>query len=221
MSFLNNILKTFVGDKTKKDLSKITPLIAQINKHQKDFESLPHDALRQKTEDFKQQITSARSSFDTTIEQLKKEVKETNDIDAKESLYQQIDSQDEEAQKTVEDLLNTILPEAFAVVKETARRFVENTTIAVTASAYDRELSQNKDYVQLKEDKAYWANSWDAAGKPITWDMIHYDVQLIGGIALHQGKIAEMQTGEGKTLVATLPVYLNALTGKGVPLSNG
>ena len=218
MSFLNNILKTFVGDKTKKDLSKITPLIAQINKHQKDFESLPHDALRQKTEDFKQQITSARSSFDTTIEQLKKEVKETNDIDAKESLYQQIDSQDEEAQKTVEDLLNTILPEAFAVVKETARRFVENTTISVTASAYDRELSQNKDYVQLKEDKAYWANSWDAAGKPITWDMIHYDVQLIGGIALHQGKIAEMQTGEGKTLVATLPVYLNALTGKGVHL---
>ena len=108
-------------------------------------------------------------------------MKETNDIDAKESLYQQIDSQDEEAQKTVEDLLNTILPEAFAVVKETARRFVENTTISVTASAYDRELSQNKDYVQLKEDKAYWANSWDAAGKPITWDMIHYDVQLIGG----------------------------------------
>jgi preprotein translocase subunit SecA len=218
MSFLNSILKTFVGDKTKKDLSKITPLIAQINKHQKDFESLSHDALRQKTEDFKQQITSARSSFDTTIEQLKKEVKETNDIDAKESLYQQIDSQDEEAQKTVEDLLNTILSEAFAVVKETARRFVENTTIEVTASAYDRELSQNKDYVQLKEDKAYWANSWDAAGKPITWDMIHYDVQLIGGIALHQGKIAEMQTGEGKTLVATLPVYLNALTGKGVHL---
>ena len=167
MSFLNNILKTFVGDKTKKDLSKITPLIAQINKHQKDFESLPHDALRQKTEDFKQQITSARSSFDTTIEQLKKEVKETNDIDAKESLYQQIDSQDEEAQKTVEDLLNTILPEAFAVVKETARRFVENTTIAVTASAYDRELSQNKDYVQLKEDKAYWANSWMPLGNPL------------------------------------------------------
>ena len=218
MSFLNSILKTFVGDKTKKDLSKITPLIAQINKHQKDFESLSHDALRQKTEDFKQQITSARSSFDTTIEQLKKEVKETNDIDAKESLYQQIDTQDQEAQKTVEDPLNTILPEAFAVVKETARRFVENTTIEVTASAYDRELSQNKDYVQLKEDKAYWANSWDAAGKPITWDMIHYDVQLIGGIALHQGKIAEMQTGEGKTLVATLPVYLNALTGKGVHL---
>ena len=218
MSFLNSILKTFVGDKTKKDLSKITPLIAEINEHQTSFENLSNDALRQKTEAFKLQIASARSNYDTSIGQLKKDVKETNDIDAKESLYQQIDSQDEEAQKAVENILNTILPEAFAVVKETARRFVENTTLEVTATAYDRELSQKKDYIQLKGDKAHWANSWDAAGKPITWDMIHYDVQLIGGIALHQGKIAEMQTGEGKTLVATLPVYLNALTGKGVHL---
>ena len=218
MSFLNSILKTFVGDKTKKDLSKITPLIAEINQHQNSFEKLSHDALRQKTAAFKQQIAEARNNFDATIEQLQKDVKETNDIDAKESLYQQIDTQEEEAQKAVEDILNLILPEAFAVVKETARRFVENTTIEVTATASDRELSQQKEYIQLKGDKAHWANSWDAAGKPITWDMIHYDVQLIGGIALHQGKIAEMQTGEGKTLVATLPVYLNALTGKGVHL---
>ncbi|MDB3967816.1 preprotein translocase subunit SecA, partial [Flavobacteriaceae bacterium] len=129
-----------------------------------------------------------------------------------------IDSQEEEAQNAVEEVLNKILPEAFAVVKETARRFVENKSIEVTASEYDRELSQQKKYIELKGDKAFWANSWDAAGKPITWDMIHYDVQLIGGIVLHQGKIAEMQTGEGKTLVATLPVYLNALTGKGVHL---
>ena len=218
MSFLNSILKTFVGDKTKKDLSKITPLIAEINQHQNSFEKLSHDDLRQKTAAFKQQIAEARNNFDATIEQLQKDVKETNDIDAKESLYQQIDTQEEEAQKAVEDILNLILPEAFAVVKETARRFVENTTIEVTATASDRELSQQKEYIQLKGDKAHWANSWDAAGKPITWDMIHYDVQLIGGIALHQGKIAEMQTGEGKTLVATLPVYLNALTGKGVHL---
>jgi preprotein translocase subunit SecA len=218
MNFLNSILKTFVGDKTKKDLSKITPLIAEINQYQNSFEKLSHDALREKTIAFKQQISEARASFDSTIEQLQKEVKETHDIDAKESIYQQIDTQDEEAQKAVEEVLNLILPEAFAVVKETARRFVENTTIEVTATAYDRELSQQKEYIQLKGDKAHWANSWDAAGKPITWDMIHYDVQLIGGIALHQGKIAEMQTGEGKTLVATLPVYLNALTGKGVHL---
>ena len=153
-----------------------------------------------------------------TILKLLEEVKLTSDIDLKESLYQQIDSQEEEAQNAVEEVLNKILPEAFAVVKETARRFVENTSIEVTGSEYDRELSQQKEYIELKGDKAFWANSWDAAGKPITWDMIHYDVQLIGGIVLHQGKIAEMQTGEGKTLVATLPVYLNALTGKGVHL---
>ena len=218
MSFLNSILKTFVGDKTKKDLSQITPLVAEINNHQKNLESLSHDELRHKTIIFKEEIAEERKSFDLNILKLLEEVKLTSDIDLKESLYQQIDSQEEEAQNAVEEVLNKILPEAFAVVKETARRFVENTSIEVTASEYDRELSQQKKYIELKGDKAFWANSWDAAGKPITWDMIHYDVQLIGGIVLHQGKIAEMQTGEGKTLVATLPVYLNALTGKGVHL---
>ena len=218
MSFLNSILKTFVGDKTKKDLSQITPLVTEINNHQKNLETLSHDELRQKTIIFKEEIAEKRKSFDLNILKLLEEVKLTSDIDLKESLYQQIDSQEEEAQNAVEEVLNKILPEAFAVVKETARRFVENTSIEVTASEYDRELSQQKEYIKLKGDKAFWANSWDAAGKPITWDMIHYDVQLIGGIVLHQGKIAEMQTGEGKTLVATLPVYLNALTGKGVHL---
>lgn len=218
MSFLNSILKTFVGDKTKKDLSQITPLVTEINSHQKNLETLSHDELRQKTIIFKEEIAEERKSFDLNILKLLEEVKLTSDIDLKESLYQQIDSQEEEAQNAVEEVLNKILPEAFAVVKETARRFVENTSIEVTASEYDRELSQQKEYIELKGDKAFWANSWDAAGKPITWDMIHYDVQLIGGIVLHQGKIAEMQTGEGKTLVATLPVYLNALTGKGVHL---
>ena len=218
MSFLNSILKTFVGDKTKKDLSKITPSVEERNSHQKNLEPLSNDELRQKTIIFKEEIAKERKSFDLTILKLLEEVKLTSDIDLKESLYQQIDSQEEEAQNAVEEVLNNILPEAFAVVKETARRFVENTRIEVTASEYDRELSQQKKYIELKGNKAYWANSWDAAGKPITWDMIHYDVQLIGGIVLHQGKIAEMQTGEGKTLVATLPVYLNALTGKGVHL---
>ena len=218
MNILNSILKTFVGDKTKKDLSQITPLISEINSHQKNLETLSHDELRQKTIIFKEEIAKERKDFDLTILKLLEEVKLTGDIELKESLYQQIDSQEEEAQNAVEEVLNKILPEAFAVVKETARRFVENTSIEVTASEYDRELSQQKEYIDLKGDKAFWANSWDAAGKPITWDMIHYDVQLIGGIVLHKGKIAEMQTGEGKTLVATLPVYLNALTGKGVHL---
>ena len=218
MSILNSIIKTFVGDKTKKDLKKITPLVSKINDYQKNFESFSNDQLREKTTQFKSLLSQENQSFSKNIESLEKQVVNTSDLDEKESIYKQIDREKEESQKNTENVLNSILPEAFAVVKETARRFVINKEMEVTASSYDRELSQFKSYVQLTGDKAIWSNSWDAAGKPIVWDMIHYDVQLIGGIALHQGKIAEMQTGEGKTLVATLPVYLNALTGKGVHL---
>ncbi len=218
MSILNSIIKTFVGDKTKKDLKKITPLVSKINDYQKNFESFSNDQLREKTTQFKSLLSQENQSFSKNIESLEKQVVNTSDLDEKESIYKQIDQEKEESQKNTENILNSILPEAFAVVKETARRFVTNKQMEVTASSYDRELSQSKSYVQLTGDKAIWSNSWDAAGKPIVWDMIHYDVQLIGGIALHQGKIAEMQTGEGKTLVATLPVYLNALTGKGVHL---
>ena len=218
MSFLNNILKTFVGDKTKKDLNKITPLVTEIKTFEKQLEILSHDELRAKTNHFKRQIGEARAPFDKKIKVLLEEVKTTLDLDEKENIYKQVDSQKEAAENASEDILNQILPEAFALVKETAKRFKENETLEVSASPNDRKIANTKSYVQLKEDQATWANSWDAAGKPITWDMIHYDVQLIGGIAMHQGKIAEMQTGEGKTLVATLPVYLNALTGKGVHL---
>ena len=218
MSILNSIIKTFVGDKTKKDLKKITPLVSKINDYQKNFESFSNDQLRKKTTQFKSLLSQENQSFSKNIESLEKQVVNTSDLDEKESIYKQIDQEKEESQKNTENILNSILPEAFAVVKETARRFVINKQMEVTASSYDRELSHLKSYVQLTGEKAIWSNSWDAAGKPIVWDMIHYDVQLIGGIALHQGKIAEMQTGEGKTLVATLPVYLNALTGKGVHL---
>ena len=218
MSILNNILKTFVGDKTKKDLNKITPLVAEIKTYEKQLESLTNEELRLKTATFKEQIAKARAPFDDNINTLLQEVKKIQDLDEKENIYQQVDDQNEAAQKASENILNQILPEAFAVVKETAKRFKENQTLEVTASENDRELTNTKTYVQLKGDKALWSNSWDAAGKPITWDMVHYEVQLIGGIVLHQGKIAEMQTGEGKTLVATLPIYLNALTGKGVHL---
>jgi len=218
MSILNNILKTFVGDKTKKDLNNITPLVAEIKTYEKQLESLTNEELRLKTAAFKEQIAKARAPFDDNINTLLQEVKKIQDLDEKENIYQQVDDQNEAAQQASENILNQILPEAFAVVKETAKRFKENQTLEVTASENDRELTNTKTYVQLKGDKALWSNSWDAAGKPITWDMVHYDVQLIGGIVLHQGKIAEMQTGEGKTLVATLPVYLNALTGKGVHL---
>ena len=218
MSILNSILKTFVGDKTKKDLNSIKPLVAKINEHQKEFESLSNDELREKTTYFKNLLAEGNKSHNQKIESLQSEVLLTEDLDQKEAFYKQIDQEAEFAQAEAENILNNILPEAFAVVKETARRFVENESIEVTATPFDRELSQTKPYVQLSGEKAFWSNSWDAAGKAIVWDMIHYDVQLIGGIALHQGKIAEMQTGEGKTLVATLPVYLNALTGKGVHL---
>ena len=218
MSILNSVLKTFVGDKTKKDLSKIRPLVGQINNHQNNFEQLSPDELRAKTAALKEEIQDNRADVDAELEQLRQELNQQKDIDAREGIYQKMDALEEAAYVKTKTYLDTILPEAFAIVKETARRFATQTELQVTATPFDRELSQEKAYVTLKGETALWANHWDAAGKPITWDMVHYDVQLIGGIALHQGKIAEMQTGEGKTLVATLPVFLNALTGKGVHL---
>jgi len=218
MSLLNSVLKVFVGDKTKKDLAKILPLVEQINSHFNSYKDISNDELRDKTLTFKNKINSDLKEVNDQIQKIKSKIEKTEDIDQKENLYQEIDNLTTESEKIIAQTLETILPEAFAVVKETARRFVENTSLSVTASEFDRQLSQHKTYVNLEGDDTVWFNAWDAAGKPIVWDMIHYDVQLIGGIVLHQGKIAEMQTGEGKTLVATLPVYLNALTGKGVHL---
>lgn len=218
MSFLNSVLKVFVGDKSKQDVKAMMPLVEKIKSFESQIESLSHDELRAKTLAFKNKIAEARKDIENKIAMLLEEADASDDIDRKEDIYQEIDALKDESYKITESVLNDILPEAFAVVKETAKRFVNNTSITVTATTFDREISGSKDYVTLDGDKATWANSWDAAGKPITWDMVHYDVQLIGGIAMHQGKIAEMQTGEGKTLVATLPVYLNALTERGVHL---
>ena len=218
MSFINNLLKAFVGDKTKKDLKSILPLVDKIKSYKAEFEQLSHDELRAKTLAFKTKIKEGRINFDAEIEDHKATILSLEDIDERERLYNLIDQLEKDALEKTEEVLLDILPEAFAVVKETTLRFKNNANIEVTASEFDRSLSQNKDYVTLQGDKAVWANQWDAAGKAILWDMVHYDVQLIGGIAMHQGKIAEMQTGEGKTLVATLPVYLNALSGKGVHL---
>ncbi|MGA1227340.1 MAG: preprotein translocase subunit SecA [Tamlana sp.] len=218
MSFLNSVLKVFVGDKSKQDVKAITPLVDKIKTFEAALEALSHDELRAKTAKFKVIIAEANKDIDKQIAQLLEDAENTEDIDQREDIYEQVDRLKDDAYKITEDTLNDILPEAFAVVKETAKRFVNNTSITVKANEFDRMLSGDKDYITLEDDKAVWANSWDAAGKPITWDMVHYDVQLIGGIAMHQGKIAEMQTGEGKTLVATLPVYLNALAGKGVHL---
>ncbi len=218
MSFLNSVLKVFVGDKSKQDVKALMPIVEKVKSFESQIESLSHDELRAKTLEFKSKIADARKSTEDEIAKLLEEANTTEDIDRKEDIYQEVDKLKDESYNITEETLNDILPEAFAVVKETAKRFVNNTSITVKASAFDREVSGNKDYVTLDGENATWANSWDAAGKPITWDMVHYDVQLIGGVAMHQGKIAEMQTGEGKTLVATLPVYLNALTEKGVHL---
>ncbi|MFN3755493.1 MAG: preprotein translocase subunit SecA [Flavobacterium sp.] len=218
MSLIQNILKVFVGDKSEKDIKIIQPLIQKVNSFQSQLQALSHDELRAKTAFFKETIKKARTEKDNEIAAKKKQSEETTDINLREDIYAEIDKLEQDAYDISEKVLNDLLPEAFAVVKETARRFKENQEIEVTASAKDLELSATKTYVTIKGDKAIWANSWNAAGKEITWDMIHYDVQLIGGVVLHQGKVAEMQTGEGKTLVATLPLYLNALTGNGVHL---
>src|SRR5690606_2036411 len=215
MSFINTIIKAFVGDKSQIDVKALQGNVAKIKSFESQLSSLSNDELRARTAHFKMLITQSRADQDARIEALRKEAEATIDIDKKEDIYLSIDALEKEAYERSEKVLNDLLPEAFAVVKETARRFKENTQIRVTATPTDRELSAAKSYIEIQGDEAVWANSWSAAGKEITWDMIHYDVQLIGGMVLHSGKIAEMQTGEGKTLVATLPLYLNALTGNG------
>nr|WP_299033042.1 preprotein translocase subunit SecA [uncultured Tenacibaculum sp.] len=215
MSVLNSIIKLFVGDKQQKDLKSLQPIVEKVRSFENSLNSLSNDELRAKTIEFKSKIKDATKSFNDKIAELEKEAKKA-DIDRQEEIYTEIDKLKDEAYEASEAVLLDIMPEAFAVVKETAKRFTKNTELEVTATPFDRELSATREHITLEEDKAFWANSWDAAGKEVIWDMIHYDVQLIGGSVLHQGKIAEMMTGEGKTLVSTLPVYLNALTGNGV-----
>ncbi|MXV38301.1 preprotein translocase subunit SecA [Flavobacteriaceae bacterium Ap0902] len=217
MSFLDKILKSFLGDKNKKDVAELRKYVDQILEQEKSIENLSLDELRAKTTEFKQKIKNATAPQDEEIASLKAEIDQIEDIDQKDVIFSKIDQLNADKYNVEEEVLTEILPQAFAVVKETAKRFYHNPTLEVIASPFDRELAGTKEYVSLEgADKAIWKNNWDAAGKEVVWDMIHYDVQLIGGTVLHQGKIAEMQTGEGKTLVATLPIYLNALTGRGV-----
>ena len=215
---IGKILKFFVGDKSKKDLKLINPIIDKIHSFHQEVSNYSNDELRAETINFKTKIHDATSNLHDEIDKIKSEIENQTDIIKKESLFSKIDKLNEEIYQISESCLQEILPKAFAVVKETASRFVNNKNISVKTSDFDIKIAQTKDYVEIKKDLAVWKNNWDAAGKNIVWDMIHYDVQLIGGVAMHQGKIAEMQTGEGKTLVATLPVYLNALTGRGVHL---
>ena len=218
MGFLNNILKIFLGNKSKKDLKSLYPTVSKINSYSESYNKITNDELRQKTRSFKLAISKIKDPFNEKIGLLKNQISSVNDIDEKERIYLEIDNFNNVIHEKVNSYLDEILPEAFAVVKETAKRFKENEKIEVEASQFDIELSSTKNHIKINGNKAIWSNSWDAAGKSIKWDMVHYDVQLIGGIVMHQGKIAEMQTGEGKTLVATLPVYLNSLSGNGVHL---
>ncbi|UMB54796.1 preprotein translocase subunit SecA [Lutibacter sp. A64] len=215
MSIINSVLKIFVGDKKKSDLKLLQPIVKKVAAFESEMSNLTNDELRAKTAYFKDIIAKATNEYTSKIEELKKEAHDAN-VDRKEEIYTEIDQLEESSYEALEKTLKEITAEAFAVVKETAKRFKENKTITVTATPFDRELSATRDNITLEDDQAFWSNTWDAQGKQVTWDMVHYDVQLIGGAVLHQGKIAEMMTGEGKTLVSTLPVYLNALSGKGV-----
>ena len=214
---LGFITKLLGGNKSEKDVKSLEPIVEEILEEYEKLSALSNDELRSKSIDFRQRIKEYTAEIDAEIETLKAEAeKDEVSFDEKEEHYKKIDALEKDRDEKIEEVLNEILPEAFAVMKETARRFTENETLVVTATELDREFSAKKDFVTIDGDKAIYKNTWLVRGIPVTWKMVHYDVQLIGGVVLHQGKIAEMATGEGKTLVSTLPAYLNALTGLGV-----
>ena len=215
---LGFISKIFGGSKSEKDVKKIEPYVGKINQFFSSYQSLSNDELRGKTQEFRQRIKEYLSEIDAEITTKNASAEELpfSDLMGKDSIYQEVDKLKKERDKKIEEVLQEILPEAFAVVKETARRFKENTEIISTATQLDRDLSVKKNYITINGDQSIFKNTWIAGGGEVTWNMVHYDVQLIGGAVLHSGKIAEMATGEGKTLVSTLPAYLNALPGEGV-----
>jgi len=212
--------KLFGGSKSEKDVKKIQPYVGRINEHFAAYQSLSNDQLRSKTQEFRQRIREHLADIDAQIAQRNADAEALpfNDLLGKDAIYQEVDKLKKEKDKKIEEVLNDILPEAFAVVKETARRFKENPEMVSTATQLDRDFSVKKNYITIDGDKSIYKNTWTAGGGTVTWNMVHYDVQLIGGVVLHQGKISEMATGEGKTLVSTLPSYLNALPGEGVHL---
>ena len=213
----NDILKSLFGNKSDRDMKELMPIVAKVNAEWEKLKSISADELRAVAEDMKKEVREYIGEEENEIAALKRKVEEERPaIEEREEIYDRIDKLEEQIDKKVEEVLTGLMPKAFAVMKETARRFKENTEIEVTATQFDRDLAVTHDFVEIEGDKAIYFNSWLAGGNEVTWDMVHYDVQLIGGAVLHQGKIAEMATGEGKTLVATLPVFLNALSGRGV-----
>ncbi len=215
MAFVNKILGKFLGSKSDRDIREVAPMLEKIRVEYARITQLSNDELRAESEKLKNTIKERIKPEEDQIAALKAQAEEA-DIQESEKIYQEIDKLEEQIDEKIEEVLNEILPAAFSVVKETAKRFTENEKVVVTANDFDRNLAASKSNVEISDDKAIWYNRWIAGGSEITWEMIHYDVQLIGGIVLHSGKIAEMATGEGKTLVATLPVFLNALAGRGV-----
>ncbi|MCF0211028.1 MAG: preprotein translocase subunit SecA [Bacteroidales bacterium] len=215
---MKNFLTSLFGNKSQRDLKEINPVLKQCLAAYDKIKDLSTDELRLKTIEFRTTIQEAIKAEETEKQSIRKELDENFEMSIadKQKRYERIEDLDKKIYAKTQDMLLQILPEAFAVVKETAKRFVENEEVEVVATDFDRELSTKRDAIRIAGDKAYYKNEWMAGGSMIKWDMIHYDVQLIGGIVLHEGKIAEMATGEGKTLVATLPIYLNALAGKGV-----
>ena len=211
-----SILKKVFGSKADRDLKQIRPVLNKVLEAYGPIDNLSNDELRAKTEELKARLRECEAPFEKRIAEIKAKLDEDIPVHEKENLATESDKLVKDEDAEIEKVLEEILPEAFAIMKSTARRFKENATIEVTANDFDRALSINHDFVHIEGDKAVYQNHWIAGGNEVTWDMVHYDVQLIGGIVLHQGKIAEMATGEGKTLVATLPVFLNALAGRGV-----
>ena len=213
----NKILKSLFGDKSSRDMKLIQPLVEKVKQAYPDIAKLSNDELRAKSKEIRDYVQGAAKPYQEKIAELKAKIEETP-IDEREPIFNEIDKQDKEMLDALENALNEVMPVAFSIVKDTARRFSENEETVVTATDFDRELAANpaNDFITIDGDKAIYHNEWTAGGNKIKWNMVHYDVQLFGGIALHQGKIAEMATGEGKTLVGTLPVFLNALTGNGV-----
>lgn len=213
----NKFLKSLFGDKSSRDMRLIQPLVETVKKAYPDIKKLSNDELRAKTKEIQKYVQDSAKEQKDKITELKAKIEETA-IDEREPIFEEIDKLEKEALEIYEKALNEVMPTAFSIVKDTARRFAENEEVVVTANDFDRELAADpsKDFVTIDGDKAIYHNHWTAGGNDLKWEMVHYDVQLFGGITLHQGKIAEMATGEGKTLVATLPVFLNALTGNGV-----
>lgn len=213
---LADVIRKIFGSKADRDMKQIEPILNKILAIYGEIDALSNDELRARTERLKSILREKEAPFEKRIAEIKDELNTDIPISKKEELATESDKLVKEEDEEIEKVLNEILPEAFAIMKSTARRFAESPTVEVTASEFDKGLSVNHDFVHINGDKAIWDNHWVAGGNEVTWDMVHYDVQLIGGIVLHEGKIAEMATGEGKTLVATLPVFLNALAGKGV-----